>query len=368
MKYWLLIGFIYLMINNEIKTMEIEKRTANKNESIFVKSGGFLHTPWRDNYALNNTVIPTKKEDATADECNFCKELKSNEDDKYYIIERHEHNYVSLAHFPYTANGHVLILPKNHVRSLDLMSSEARGEMIEIITDVCNKYKKNHYDLSVGFNIGKSAGAGIPSHLHGHIVPYLPKEDTNIIDSVQHEDEKRLDLSYIYHHTKKLLSSPHIINNTGLITHSNLHCHFCSDVNATNDEENFVIKRYKNHLITLARQPYTLGHIMISPIKHTNDLSTMSQESRLELIELAAASCGILKNCMNVTDFNVGFNMSKNPAVGFSDHLNIQVMPRWNGDTSFIETIGGLKVVSARLKKMYKDFKKEFEQIEIKNV
>lgn len=345
---------------NTIKTNE-NIRTANKNESIFVNVGGFLHTPWRDNYALNNTIIPTKKEDATSDECNFCKELRANDDDKYYILERCNHNYISLAHFPYTTNGHLLVLPKDHVRSLDLMMPAARAEMVEIISDICCKYQNAQYDVSVGFNIGKSAGAGIPSHLHGHIVPYST-EDTDIVDSIEKEEKKNLNLDHIYKHTKKLLTAPINCSNE-MVSDISLKCHFCLDINSNNDEENFVIKRYKNHLITLSRQPYTLGHLIISPLKHVRNLNNLTIESRSELIELAASSCAVLKKCMNVSDFNVGFNLSKKPVIGFSDHFSMQVMPRWNGDTSFIETIGGLKVVSARLKKMYADMKKEFDQI-----
>ena len=74
--------------------------------------------------------------------------------------------------FPYSA-GHLLAVPYREVDSLAALSPEERGELMERIIQgqaILEKALKPE-GFNVGFNFGRAAGAGIPSHLHAHIVP-----------------------------------------------------------------------------------------------------------------------------------------------------------------------------------------------------
>jgi ATP adenylyltransferase len=74
--------------------------------------------------------------------------------------------------FPYTS-GHLMVVPVDHLPSLELLSADTRSEMIELVTRCIEVLKKGYtpQGFNVGINIGTAAGAGIAEHIHIHIVP-----------------------------------------------------------------------------------------------------------------------------------------------------------------------------------------------------
>ena len=88
---------------------------------------------------------------------------------------------VVLNKYPYT-NGHLLAAPREHVESLSDLSAEARAGLMEL-TALCERLLRaamNPQGLNVGVNMGRCAGAGLPGHLHVHIVPRW-NGDTNFM-------------------------------------------------------------------------------------------------------------------------------------------------------------------------------------------
>ncbi len=74
--------------------------------------------------------------------------------------------------YPYN-NGHVMVAPYRHVKSLELLSDEELLDMIRLINKTkvaIDKILKPH-GFNIGLNIGKAAGAGFAGHVHAHIVP-----------------------------------------------------------------------------------------------------------------------------------------------------------------------------------------------------
>ena len=77
-----------------------------------------------------------------------------------------------LNRFPYN-NGHLLIAPARHIASLDKASSEELLEMISLVREsqkVLSLAIKPH-GFNIGMNFGRCGGAGLPDHLHIHVVP-----------------------------------------------------------------------------------------------------------------------------------------------------------------------------------------------------
>ena len=77
-----------------------------------------------------------------------------------------------LNRFPYT-NGHVMVVPFQHVSSLQDLEEAALVEMMRLARE-CEKHLRATYrpdGLNIGMNLGKSAGAGIADHVHMHILP-----------------------------------------------------------------------------------------------------------------------------------------------------------------------------------------------------
>jgi ATP adenylyltransferase len=123
-----------------------------------------MTTPWRKNYIEGHV-----KEDG----CVFCNALAKKEDNSTnLIIHRGQRAFVIVNLFPYT-NGHLMVAPMDHHASLELLDPETRAEMMELVSQTITLLKRlyNPQAFNVGANIGKAAGAGVPDHVHMHIVP-----------------------------------------------------------------------------------------------------------------------------------------------------------------------------------------------------
>ena len=104
--------------------------------------------------------------------CVFC-EIPSHGDDRArLVLHRGESCYVLMNRFPYN-NGHLLILPYRHVGSLSALDDREQTEMMKLCTSSVEVLGSalNAEGFNCGFNLGKSAGAGIVDHIHMHVVP-----------------------------------------------------------------------------------------------------------------------------------------------------------------------------------------------------
>jgi ATP adenylyltransferase len=135
----------------------------------------FLWTPWRYRYVTGA---------GEAGECVFCAAAKAPSDRDSLVVRRAARNLVILNRFPYTS-GHIMVVPYEHVSSLEDLSDEALVEMIRLAREA-EKHLRALYrpdGLNFGINLGKSAGAGIVGHVHLHAVPRWTG-DTNFMTVV----------------------------------------------------------------------------------------------------------------------------------------------------------------------------------------
>jgi ATP adenylyltransferase len=121
-----------------------------------------LWAPWRLEY-----VQSADKQDG----CIFCRAAEGD-DEEYFVVHRGEHAFVLLNKFPYSS-GHLLVAPYRHgldfgdlddAETLEVHRLAARG-----LAALAAVYKPEGFNL--GWNIGRIAGAGIPDHVHLHVVP-----------------------------------------------------------------------------------------------------------------------------------------------------------------------------------------------------
>jgi ATP adenylyltransferase len=111
--------------------------------------------------------------DRGREDCVFCKILASAEpDDVTYIVWRGRRCFAVLNTFPY-ASGHLMVMPTRHVADLEDVAGEEAAELWAGVADAVRALKASYHPdgLNVGANIGRAAGAGIPSHFHVHVVP-----------------------------------------------------------------------------------------------------------------------------------------------------------------------------------------------------
>lgn len=134
-----------------------------------------LWAPWRHAYVAANK--PEKK----PSDCFFCDGIQASTDKENLLVARLNHHCLYLNKFPYN-NGHLLIAPTTHkgdfsqLTNQELLSSSlAIQHILPILSSIM------HPDgFNIGMNHGAAAGAGVPSHLHWHIVPRW-NGDTNFM-------------------------------------------------------------------------------------------------------------------------------------------------------------------------------------------
>lgn len=135
-----------------------------------------LHAYWRMEY------IETPK--ALKGTSPFVELPKRENDKETLILFRGKTGYLVLNRYPYNA-GHLLVLPYREVIELEALTDEEKTEFLDLIITGKQILTKalDPDGFNVGMNLGSAAGAGIPSHLHAHIVPRW-NGDTNFMPVV----------------------------------------------------------------------------------------------------------------------------------------------------------------------------------------
>ncbi len=131
-----------------------------------------LWAGWRSEYLSSVTDEPPA--DAPDEpRCVFCRILASGEpDEATHVVWRGAGCFAILNAFPY-ASGHLLLMPYRHVGDLGALELDEATEVWAAtrtaVAAVTAAYRPE--GLNVGLNLGRAAGAGVPDHLHVHVVP-----------------------------------------------------------------------------------------------------------------------------------------------------------------------------------------------------
>jgi ATP adenylyltransferase len=132
-----------------------------------------LHAPWRIEY-----ILAPKNAD-TSD--LFSRIGQSNEDEANYVIARDRTCYAMLNTFPYTG-GHLLVVPYKESPDFNGLTDDESLGLLRMTRRCQNALTQllKPDGFNIGINLGKAAGAGVPKHLHIHIVPRW-QGDTNFM-------------------------------------------------------------------------------------------------------------------------------------------------------------------------------------------
>ena len=139
-------------------------------------------------------------------------------------------------------------------------------------------------------------------------------------------------------------------------------CIFCNKPKENNDKENLILKRNNTCFIIMNLFPYNNGHLLIIPYKHTNSLTNLNNEEKLELIQTVTDTTEKLKKTLNPDGFNIGLNIGRTSGAGIDEHIHFHIVPRWNGDTNFMPVINDTKVISESLEDSYRRLYEAFNE------
>jgi ATP adenylyltransferase len=133
-----------------------------------------LWAPWRQAYVSSEKA-------AGAAPCFLCQGLALKDDRKNFIVWRTPRSVVVLNRYPYN-NGHLLVAPLAHRGRLDELSAEDHADLMLTLQKMVRILEglMQPQGFNIGLNLGEAAGAGLPGHLHWHIVPRW-SGDTNFM-------------------------------------------------------------------------------------------------------------------------------------------------------------------------------------------
>jgi ATP adenylyltransferase len=127
-----------------------------------------LWAPWRAQYIRESAAAPPAEKTG----CFLCAGLEGHSDRENYLVCRRQASVVYLNRYPYN-NGHVLVAPTRHLGRITDFSGQDLVqplETIQFVVAALDRLLKPH-GYNIGLNQSRAAGAGVPDHLHWHIVP-----------------------------------------------------------------------------------------------------------------------------------------------------------------------------------------------------
>jgi ATP adenylyltransferase len=142
-----------------------------------------LWAPWRLEYVAGSEPTdaappePVAWQENADQACFLCRAAAKFDpaaaaDRKLLVAARGSHGIVVLNRYPYN-NGHLLVAPLRHVGELCEMTRDEHAECLDRLATLTTIYRErlNAEGFNIGLNVGKVAGAGLPGHLHWHLVP-----------------------------------------------------------------------------------------------------------------------------------------------------------------------------------------------------
>jgi ATP adenylyltransferase len=127
-----------------------------------------LFAPWRMDY-IKSLHKPG------SERCFLCDAAAASDQNQAreaLVLWQTAHSVILLNRYPYT-NGHLLVAPRSHKSELEELSPEEKGDLLEQTTEAVGLLRRavSAQGFNIGINLGRCAGAGVPGHLHQHVVP-----------------------------------------------------------------------------------------------------------------------------------------------------------------------------------------------------
>ena len=136
-------------------------------------------------------------------------------------------------------------------------------------------------------------------------------------------------------------------------------CIFCEfpAQGAEHDARNLILHRSAHAFIILNAFPYSNGHLMVTPFRHTARMEEYTDAEMLDIMHLTRLSVRLLTEAFHPHGFNLGVNMGRVAGAGIPDHLHWHIVPRWNGDVNFMPVLADVRVIPESLEVVYERLK-----------
>ena len=139
-------------------------------------------------------------------------------------------------------------------------------------------------------------------------------------------------------------------------------CIFCTLPAKGDDAEARILRRGEHGFVMLNTFPYNPGHLLVAPFRHVGEVEDLTDGELADLGRLLQVAIRALRREMEPQGFNVGMNLGRVAGAGIPGHLHWHVVPRWNGDTSFMPVIGETRVLPELVEDTYRRLAPRFAE------
>lgn len=137
-------------------------------------------------------------------------------------------------------------------------------------------------------------------------------------------------------------------------------CVFCVPSHTDEDQERKILFRGELAFVLMNKFPYNNGHLLVAPYRHVPCLTDLTVQESAEIMTLVTRSVAVLRQAFRPQGINAGFNLGEAAGAGIAAHLHFQLVPRWNGDASFMAVFGETRVIPEHLDSTYQRLKPLF--------
>lgn len=125
-----------------------------------------------------------------------------------------------------------------------------------------------------------------------------------------------------------------------------------------------MLYRGENCFVVMNRFPYNNGHLLVCPYRHVMNLEDLAPAESQEMMTLLQKCSVILKEHFNCEGINIGLNQGKAAGAGVREHLHFHLVPRWNGDSSFIAVMDDIRTMPQHLRETWQALKPRFQALD----
>ncbi len=127
-------------------------------------------------------------------------------------------------------------------------------------------------------------------------------------------------------------------------------CVFCRiDASGAPSADNGVVARGDRCVTLLNAFPYAPGHVLVMPRRHVGSLAELGEDERRDLWAMVGDAVAAIESAYAPEGMNVGANLGVAAGAGIPRHLHVHALPRWAGDTNFMTTVAGVRVLPEAL-------------------
>ncbi|MGB0767086.1 MAG: HIT family protein [Phycisphaeraceae bacterium] len=130
-------------------------------------------------------------------------------------------------------------------------------------------------------------------------------------------------------------------------------CDAFDDMDGAETRERMLLLVDDRGSLMMNRYPYSNGHLLVAPKQHVADISDLSPRDRAGMMELADLGNRLLRKTMHCQGVNLGMNLGRCAGAGVPGHCHMHLVPRWQGDTNFMQACAGARVIPQALEESY---------------